>query len=766
VDLEDIKQTFITESSEILQRMEAILLEMELGKTDTEYIHELFRGFHTIKGSAGIFGYDTVVEFTHAVESVMERVRNSELEMSRELISVLLESRDHITELIESIANNLSLSPSNEKTQEQLLKNLSKFLSGSGVNSVETPEILPSTVVSKQQVSEVKITPDKTNTTETALPEVASTPQPEETEGELWHISIRFHPSTFVNGLEPISILRYLSEYGTIVNVVTLTQSVPVLDDLDPEHCFLGFEINLRYNGTVSLLESCFDFIRDDSHLFILSNIDRSREIFLDLLLSIARYDKKPILLFKTLIFMGVVSRKQFQTISKKRIIHQTKKTESEIVSTDQSIHRSHPENLPTVSEPKEGPVKQESIIDRKNVNTKHIDNQTIRVDARKLDQLINTVGELVIAGATIKQISSKLHEVQLEEASDRLSHLIGEIRESALKIRMVPIGDTFNRFQRTVRDIGMELGKEIHLEILGGDTELDKTVVEKLNDPLMHIIRNAIDHGIENGEERVLADKPSHGSLLLNAYHENGFIIIEVKDDGRGINKEKVRLKAVERNLIGESTVLSDEDIINLIFRPGFSTADQITNLSGRGVGLDVVKKNIESLRGSISIQSEKGKGSTFRVRLPLTLAIIDGFLVSIGNSFFVLPLDVVVECIEFKEEYITSKNIDSINLRGESLPFIRLAELFDLGTSQTKRKNIIIIRFAGKQAGILVDDLHGEIQTVIKPLGKVFQHLKSISGSSIMGNGEIALILDIPSLVQNISESVSYNKVNRRSK
>jgi two-component system chemotaxis sensor kinase CheA len=327
---------------------------------------------------------------------------------------------------------------------------------------------------------------------------------------------------------------------------------------------------------------------------------------------------------------------------------------------------------------------------------------------------------------------------------------LVEQIRDSALQLRMVQIGDTFSRFQRVVRDTSHDLGKDIELVISGSEAELDKSVVEKLGDPLMHLVRNALDHGIESPEIRAAKGKPAKGTLRLNAYHESGSIAIEIIDDGAGMNREKILAKARERELVGANQTLTDSEIYNLLFEPGFSTAEKVTNISGRGVGLDVVKRGITALRGSVEVESREGLGSTFRIRLPLTLAIIDGFLVGVGKSSYVIPLNTVVECIELSEkDRAETLNRQYINLRGEVLPFVRLREQFEISDSGGKRENIVVVRFGGQKIGLVVDELMGEFQTVIKPLGSIFKHIKGIGGSTILGSGDVALILDVQSLV-----------------
>jgi two-component system chemotaxis sensor kinase CheA len=314
----------------------------------------------------------------------------------------------------------------------------------------------------------------------------------------------------------------------------------------------------------------------------------------------------------------------------------------------------------------------------------------------------------------------------------------------------MVQIGETFNRFQRVVRDVSKELGKSIDLEIHGGDAELDKTVVEKISDPLMHLVRNSIDHGIESPQLRQERGKPETGVLQLNAYHESGSIVIEVSDDGGGLNTPKILAKARANGLVPAEAELSEHEICQLIFEPGFSTADKLSNISGRGVGMDVVRRNIEALRGSIEIDSTYTVGTTMRIRLPLTLAIIDGFMMKVGGSSYVVPLDIVEECLEMDAASRSDQERHYINLRGEALPFIRLGEYFSQTSEKLRRENIVIIKYGSWKAGLVVDELVGEFQTVIKPLGSLFNHLAGISGSTILGSGEVALILDAPALIQ----------------
>jgi len=379
---------------------------------------------------------------------------------------------------------------------------------------------------------------------------------------------------------------------------------------------------------------------------------------------------------------------------------------------------------------------------------------KVVKVQAEKLDRLVDLVGELVIAGASVNALAATSHAGPLLEATTVVNKLVEEIRDNALGLRMVQIGETFNRFRRIVRDVSQEMGKSIELEVHGGDTELDKTIVEKLSDPLMHIVRNAIDHGIEGADLRQARGKPTTGSLSLNAFHDSGSIVIEVADDGGGLNKEKILKKAIERGIIREGVELSDAEITNLIFEPGFSTAAAVTNLSGRGVGMDVVRRNIDQLRGTIEVESYEEAGTTMRIRLPLTLAIIDGFRVGIGTASYVVPLDVVIECLDLGP-FLESEENHLINLRGEVLPFLRLREVFRMPGELPPRERVVVVQYGETRAGLVVDKLMGEFQTVIKPLGNLFKHVRGVGGSTILGSGEVALILDVPQLIGLASDS-----------
>jgi two-component system chemotaxis sensor kinase CheA len=382
-----------------------------------------------------------------------------------------------------------------------------------------------------------------------------------------------------------------------------------------------------------------------------------------------------------------------------------------------------------------------------------------IKVRADKLDHLIDLIGELVIAGSGAQMVANAEGSSSFLEATQRVADLVQATRDGALSLRMVPVGETFSRFNRVVRDTSKLLGKDIELVVTGGDTELDKSMVELIGDPLMHLVRNSLDHGIETPDERAAAGKPRTGRLGLNAYHEAGSIVIEVSDNGRGLGRERIVKKAVERGLLAEGAVLSDPEVWQLIFAPGFSTADAVTDISGRGVGMDVVKRNIEALRGQISLASTAGQGTTTQIRLPLTLAMIDGFLTLVSGVHYVLPLAVVSECIDLPRECREQpeRTCGTFDLRGEVLPYLDLARFYGASHASPHgaaakagtRRSLVVVREGTVRIGLVVDRLLGEHQTVIKPLAGIFKPLEALAGSTILGSGEVALVLDMQGLV-----------------
>lgn len=711
MNLDDALHTFVIEARELLQNMEESLLDIERGASDEDGINAIFRAAHTIKGSAGLFGLDFVVEFTHIAESVLDKVRSKELAMNGDLVALMLEVCDHLGSLIDHVANGEGPNAATGQTSSDLSAKLSVYL------AQEHKPSAGKAAASMPVEHETRFESEGGDAVET----------------DNWHISLRFGPDVLRNGMDPLSFIRYLATIGRIVHIVTLTDAVPPLSEIDPETCYLGFEISFQSDADKSVIEGVFEFVREDSQIRIMPPRSKITE-FVGLIHDMNGENMR---LGDILVSCGTLTDAELELALK----------------IQASIGKAgHPIGELLVEQHMvDAPVVEAALAKQKQVkDSKSVEVNLIRVDSDKLDQLINLVGELIIAGAGTTLIAQRAGMPDLVEATATLSRMVEEVRDSALSLRMVQIGATFNRFQRVVRDVSKELGKDIRLEIHGAETELDKTVVEKIGDPLTHLVRNSMDHGIEPAEVRIARGKPAHGTLKLNAYHDSGSIVIEVSDDGGGLNRARILNKAIERGLVQPGQQLSDNEICNLIFEAGFSTAETVSNLSGRGVGMDVVRRNIQALRGTIDIESEEGQGSTMRIRLPLTLAIIDGFLVGVGTSAYVVPLDMVVECIELPAGKATEG--DYLNLRGEVLPYLRLRDLFEVEGQAGRRENIVVVQYAGHKAGLVVDNLMGEFQTVIKPLGKVFGGVQGLGGFTIMGSGEVALILDVPRLMQQV--------------
>jgi two-component system chemotaxis sensor kinase CheA len=714
MDMDDALGLFIVESRELLEDMEAALLAIEGTEDKTEMVNAIFRAAHTIKGSSGLFSLDHVVAFTHVVESVLDKVRAGKIALQDKLVASLLACCDHIGGLIDGVASGDQAGTPDLLAQgEPLLVQLRQFLDLPGADANAANGLPPAAAARGVPTADAE-------QVQRISGNLAST--------DHWHISMRFGPDVLRNGMDPLSFIRYLGTLGKILALETLADALPDAQHMDPEMCYLGFELALQTDADKAKIEQVFEFVNDDCRLVILPPHSRIAE-YVGL---INLEQGEPARLGDMLVRCGTLSSQELDMA-----------LDTQADTPDKPIGTILVEQGSVHPEVVEAALSKQRQVKETTVN----ESKSIRVDADKLDQLINLVGELIIAGASVNLIAHRSRVMELPEAASKLATLVEEVRDSALQLRMVRIGATFNRFQRVVHDVSRDLGKDIVLHIDGEETELDKTVVEKIGDPLMHLVRNSMDHGIESAEVRIARGKPAQGLLKLNAFHDSGAIVITVEDDGGGLKKEKILAKAVERGLAEAGHHLSDADIYALIFEPGFSTADKVTNLSGRGVGLDVVKRNITALRGMVGITSQEGIGTKVTVRLPLTLAIIDGFLVGVDKAVYAIPLDMIEECVAYSAE----PGHDYTNLRGEVLPFIRIRELFSVPGQPAKGENIVVLKHAGQKAGLVVDTLLGEFQTVIKPLGQMFAQSKCISGSTILGSGDVALILDVPQLVRH---------------
>ncbi|GAB4301825.1 MAG: chemotaxis protein CheA [Desulfuromonadia bacterium] len=688
--MEQAIATYREEAGELLAELESSLLELEERPDDDELINRVFRAMHTIKGSGAMFGFDEIAAFTHEVESVFDLVRNGKLTVTRALLDLTLEARDHIVLLLSGTGD--------AEEGRRIVAGLRRLIPASP-EVVHSPEPVP--------------------------------PLPMEQPEQMKTWRIRFRPSKEILrcGTNPLSLLNELRGLGT-ARVIAQYDDIPTLDRLDPEGCHIYWDIILTTNRGEDAIRDVFIFVEDDCELSI-DLIDTGSEMeeegykkLGDIL--VEKGDLSPVDMQKVLSM-----QKRFGELLVEQGIVTPDKVESALVEQQQ--------------------VK--AIRQERNASVQ--EGASVRVPAEKLDHLINLVGELVTVQAHLSQVAATGGESIYVSISEEVERLTNELRDTTLNIRMLPIGTTFSKFRRLVRDLSSELGKEIDMETFGAETELDKTVIEKLNDPLVHIIRNSIDHGIEPPEERVASGKPPRGTILLGAEHSGDSVIITIRDDGRGLDREKIRKKGVEKGLIPEGVDLPDREIFAQIFAPGFSTADQVTNVSGRGVGMDVVKRGIEALRGTIRVESQHGKGTTITLKIPLTLAIIDSLLVTIAGGYYVLPLAPVEECIELtREDVQNSHGRNLANVRGEIIPYVSLRELFGLSGDRPAIEQIVIASLQGVRVGFVVDGVVGEHQTVIKSLGRLYRDVKGISGATILGDGTVALILDMPTLLKQVEQ------------
>ena len=704
---------FLSEAQEQIEGLEALLLQLEGRPDDTELLNALFRCAHTVKGSAGLFGLDDIVGFTHHVETLLQRLREGQVVLTPTLSTLLLRCNDQIRALVAEAGGE----PADAVAADQRSGLVTELQAAAGVMAPPKDVELP------------------------------ASPRAEAPLLRPWHVSVAFGRDVFRNGMDPLAVLNYVCGLGEVTHMVCDVGGVPALDELDPESCHLGFIFSLVSEASREHIEDAFSFVREDCQLHVM-NPGATAAQFADLIDAMPGNPR----LGDILVAAGAISPVQLQQGLRSQ---QAAAALGEPALLGQLLT----EQTGLAPQVLDAALRKQQDRRRDAGAPAHAngeDQRFIRVQAHRLDAVINLLGELVIAGAGAELLARQTRQRQLIEANGQISRLIEEIRNGTLQLRMVPIGETFARFRRVVRDTAAELGKSVQLEIIGGDTELDKSVVERIADPLMHLVRNGLDHGLETPEQREAAGKPPQGRLTLSAHHEAGSIVIRIDDDGRGIQRRKVLERAWERGLLEPGTVPDDNAILRLIFEPGFSTAETVTNLSGRGVGMDVVRSNIEALRGSVLLESVEGQGSTIEIRLPLTLAIIDGFLIGVGASRFIFPLDAVVEVIEgcAGRAALDPSGRGVVELRGQLLPVVSLRMLYAIDGPQAVRSSIVVLKSGHTRFGVLVDALLGQHQTVIKPLGCLFRRLRGMAGSSILGNGEVALIFDVPALGQLAAE------------
>lgn len=678
IDMEQFKVTFIEESLEGLDSMEAALLDLDTGAADSELVNTIFRAAHSIKGGAATFGFTDIAEFTHVAETLLDQVRAGERDVTQQIVDVLLESVDCLREMLLAVGKN------GEEVDKPRVTELQKQLE----------QILGAEESSRETAADTS-TSSTTTTTNSS-----------------WKIKFKPHPHMMETGNNPVLMFRELESFGDL-EVSVDCSALPPLKDMSPEQSYLAWELTLHCESDISheQISEVFDWVEGECDLEI----------------------------------TALAIHESSETEEKSQVLEENQAVSGELLSErrEESDRRKQP--------------------DRRTTGAKTAEASSIRVGIDKVDDVINLVGELVITQSMLSTLGEDFNMERIHKLLDGLSQLernTRELQESVMRMRMLPISFSFSRFPRMVRDMSQKLGKKINLIMLGEQTELDKTVIEKIGDPLVHLVRNALDHGIEMPEERIAAGKPETGTVTLNAYHKGGNIIIEVKEDGHGLKAEKIKAKAVERGIIPADAELSEDQINDLIFMAGFSTADVVSDVSGRGVGMDVVRRNIQSLGGTVGVKSKLGEGSTFTVSLPLTLAILDGQTIAVGEENYIVPLVSIVESIQIKSEmvnYVAGKG-EVFSLRDEYVPIIRLYEVFGAKPTTTELQGglLVVVEGDGKRIGLFVDELQGQQQVVIKSLEANYQKVEGISGATILGDGSVALILDVPGLIRLANHGV----------
>ena len=677
VDLSQFHQVFFEESYEGLDVMESALLNIDCSNLDSEAINAIFRAAHSIKGGSGTFGFNEIAEFTHVVETLLDLIRSDQFVMEPDHVDLFLKSVDCIRTMI----NELEAGQACDTTlADELRAQFNTLLEGG----------------------------------EAPASESSSDEQPEDG-GSGWSIYFKPDADVLRTGNDPVRMFRELSELGDL-DVTCVTEALPDLGAVDPEACYLAWNIILKGNAEKAQVDEVFEWVVDDSDIRIepLSTEGASE---------IINEDVEP-----------VVDPKEDVQI------------EAESVANNETVAKT---SAGAGKAAKAAPVATKKESKPESVS--------IRVGTDKIDSLINMVGELVITQSMLNELGKDFSVdmmPKLMEGLEQLSLHTRELQESVMRIRMLPISFAFSRFPRLVHDISKNLDKKVELILLGEQTELDKTVMERIGDPLVHLVRNSLDHGLESPEERVAAGKDETGKITLNAFHQGGNIVIQIIDDGAGLNEDRILSKAIENGLVSPNDHLEPEQIHDLIFQPGFSTAAEVTDLSGRGVGMDVVRRNIQDLNGSVEVESTPGKGSMFSIRLPLTLAILDGQLIRVGQQVYIFPLVSIVESIESQDQMIhrVSGGCDVLRLRNEYVPIIRLWDIFNVEADHQRVDDglLVIVEGDNIKVAVLVDDLLAQQQVVIKSLQENYRAVPGVSGATILGDGTVSLILDISGLIK----------------
>ncbi|MCJ8500362.1 chemotaxis protein CheA [Desulfatitalea alkaliphila] len=681
------------EAYELLSELETSLLELEQTPDNKDLVDRVFRAMHTIKGSGAMFGFDEIAAFTHDVETVFDRVRDGHIPVTTHLVNLALSARDQIKAMLDGTAD-----------------------ADRGTGIIEGFRALPAPAADTAPAAAAPATADPEDRAAAAGDE------------QIFRICFAPHADLFASGTNPLALLDELAELGSC-RVVAHTDRLPEPAAFDPEQCYLRWDVLLSTDQGLDAVKDVFIFAEDGCDLSI------------DLLAQGPAADDALPRLGEILVARGDVTPAMVEKVV------QEQKRLGQLLVDAQAVR---PEQVCAAL------AEQQFLEQTRRKCDPPAAAASVRVAAEKLDALVNLVGELVTVQARLSQKAVTDRDPELLAITEVVERLTAELRDHVLSVRMLPIETAFTKLRRLVRDLSGELGKSIELHTEGGETELDKTVIEQLNDPLVHILRNSIDHGIETPEQRRAAGKPPQGTIRIQAEHSGANVLIRIADDGAGIDPERIRAKAVAKGLLASDAEKSDKELLQMVFLPGFSTAGTVTSVSGRGVGMDVVKRSLEALRGGIEINSEKDRGTTITLKLPLTLAIIDGLLVQIGAEKFVLPLASVEACVELtRQDVADAHGRNILNIRDRLVPYIPLRERFAVAGAPPAIEQVVINQVDDHQVGIVVDRVIGEHQIVIKTMNTLYKDVQEISGATILGDGTVALILDVQQLIHGLDQA-----------
>ena len=705
---DDPLETFREEARELLTELERALMQLEEDPADADSVDSAFRSLHTIKGSGNMFDLDQLVSFAHTVESVFARVRDADAPVSPELVELGLQAKDHIGALLatEDVVPE-GLLEEGADLEKRLLA-LGGEPDGSAGRGVASDNTRPA--------------PD-------GAPEAAGPDADADAEERTYRVTFVPGEELFRTGTNPLLLIKELGELGSAL-VMGFTDRVPSLDSMDPEACYISWDIVLTSRAGENAIRDVFIFVEGNSEVSV-QLIDEGSVLDTDI-----SYKR----LGEILVERGDIAAGDLeQAIGSRDYLGETLVQRGYIT----------PERV-------ESALQEQQYVRRMREQRQVTETSaSIKVNTEKLDSLVNLVGEFVSMHANLTHRAEMREDREFIAMGEQMEALVRDLRDLSIDMHMVPVDILFSGFRRLVRDLAQDLGKEVALRIEGSETELDKNVIESLKDPLLHIIRNSIDHGLETPDERRAAGKDPRGTVRLAAYYAGANVIIEVADDGKGIDAEKVKAKAAERGIIAADADLSEEQMLDLIFSPGFSTAAAATNVSGRGVGMDVVKQNIEKLGGTVRVESHPGEGTRMSLRIPLTLAIVEGLLARIAGGYYLINIAYIVECIDMQA---MNRNADQriIDFRGEILPYFDLRRFLGFASADLGRSQLVVVSNDDRKIGLLVDSIHENYQTVIKSLSKVFERVEGISGAVTLGDGTPALMLDVDRLVRVGAEEV----------